>query len=86
VTQQEQFTTFTDSTGPGWGWGFGSSTSFTTVQPFLTGTLVVDMTDARQQRLVFQGVATDTLSSRPEKNTKKLASSVRKIFEKYPPR
>ena len=81
-----QYTTFSDGTGPGWGWGWGSSVSVTTVQPILLGTLVVDITDARQKRLVFQGIATTTVSAKPQHNTKKLASAVRKIFEKYPPR
>ena len=81
-----QYTTFTNGTGPGWGWGWGSSVAVTTVQPVLLGTLVVDLTDARQNRLVFQGVATTTVSPKPQHNTKKLASAVRKIFDKYPPR
>jgi hypothetical protein len=88
VTREEQFTTFSDVTGPGWGWGWGwqSGAAITTVQPYLVGTLIVDLTDARKQRLIFEGVASETLSSRPERNTKKLAASVRKIFDKYPPR
>jgi hypothetical protein len=87
TTELPQYTTFTNGTGPGWGWGWGwnDSVSVTTVQPILLETIVVDIRDARSQRLVFQGVATSTLSSRPPKNTKRLANAVRKIFEKYPP-
>jgi len=85
VTRQDQYFTYTNALGPGWGWGWQSSTSVTTVQPSFVGTLVVNIADARSQRLIFQGVATDTLSSRPARNTKKYAASVRKIFEKYPP-
>ena len=84
VRQQEVFTTFTDSTGFGWGWG--SAISTTTVEPALWGTLTVDMVDSRRKRLVFQGVSTSSISSKPEKNTKKLSKAVNEIFEKYPPR
>jgi hypothetical protein len=84
VTEQPVFTTFSD--GPGWGWGWGSGFSTTTVQTIYEGTLVLNMVDARQKKLVFQGTSTQTVSSRPERNTKRLARAVNEIFEKYPPR
>jgi|SRR5581483_1287662 len=84
LTQQEQYTTYADTIGPGWGWGSAFST--TTVNPVLLGTLTVDVIDAKRNRLIFQGVSTLTVSSRPEKNTKRLAKAVNGIFEKYPPR
>jgi hypothetical protein len=94
VTEQPQFTTFTNSLGTGWGWGccdwngwgWSSSISTTTVDVIYLGTLVVDLQDARQKQLVFQGVSKQTISSRPERNTKRLAKAVNEIFEKYPPR
>jgi hypothetical protein len=100
VNAEPQFTTFTDAVGPGWGggwgwagpsgwgWGGGWSSGFstTTTQTIWTGTIVVSMTDARQKQLVFQGVSTDTISSRAEKNAKRLQKGIYEIFEKYPPR
>jgi Domain of unknown function (DUF4136) len=88
VTEQPLFTTFSDGPGPGWGWdwGWGSGFSTTTVQNIYDGTLVIDMVDANQQQLVFQGTSTHTISSRPEKNAKRLAKAVSEVFEKYPPR
>jgi hypothetical protein len=83
---QEQYITYTNGYGWGWDWGWGNSISTTTVDPVKLGTLVVDLVDARSGRLVFQGVATGSIGSRPEKNTKKLAKMVNKTFEKYPPR
>jgi hypothetical protein len=85
VTEHPQFTTFYDGGGPGWGWGWGSGFSTTTVQTFYEGTLVVNMVDANQKRLVFEGTSTQTISSRPERNTRRLAKAVNEIFEKYPP-
>ena len=84
VTEHPEFITFYDG-GPGWGWGWGSGFSTTTVQTIYEGTLVVDMVDANQKKLVFQGTSTQTISSRPERNTRKLAKAVNEIFEKYPP-
>lgn len=96
VTAQPQFTTYTDATGPGWGlggwgccgWGAGwySGFSTTTTQNVLLGTLVVSMTDSRQKQLVFQGVSTDAVSSKAEKNAKRLQRGVNEMFEKYPPK
>jgi hypothetical protein len=85
VTEHPEYITFYDGGGPGWGWGWGSGFSTTTVQTIYEGTLVVDMVDAHQKKLVFQGTSTQTISSRPERNTRKLAKAVSEIFEKYPP-
>jgi hypothetical protein len=41
--------------------------------------------DANQKRLVFEGTSTQTISSRPERNTRRLTRAVNEIFEKYPP-
>lgn len=86
VQEQPVLTTFTDSTGFGWGWGWGSSISTTTEQLFLQGRLTVDLVDSHRKQLVFQGVSTTTISSRPTRNTRRLAKAVNEIFEKYPPR
>ena len=55
--------------GRRWG-GFGETT--TTVNTYKVGTLVVDLFDATSRNLIWRGVASDTLSSSPDKNTKKL--------------
>jgi len=70
----------------GWGWsgGWGSAFSTTTTQTIWTGTLVINMTDARQKQLVFQGVSTDTISSKADKNTRRFQKGIDEIFEKYP--
>jgi hypothetical protein len=93
LTRQQQLTTFTNGAGPGWGygarWGYGwgaSSISTTTSDTINSGTLVVDLMDPQQQKLVFRGIGTDTLSDKPEKNAKKIDKAVTKIFEKYPPK
>lgn len=84
VKQQMQLTTY-NSGGYGWGWGGGSGISTTTEDQIPVGTLVVDLLDPHQRQLVYRATATDTLSSKPEKNQKKLTKAVKKMFEKYPP-
>lgn len=100
VAAEPQFTTFTNGIGPawgpgwgsgwgpGWGWGSGwnSSVSTTTTETLWLGTLVIDLVDSRKKQLVFQGTSTDTLSSRPEKNTRRFKRGIDKIFGRYPPR
>ena len=81
--------TFYDNFGGGWGWrgfgagGFGEAT--TTTDTYQTGTLIVDLFDAKSKNLVWRGSATDTLSDKSDKNIKKLANSVHKLFEHFPP-
>src|SRR5262249_2686042 len=84
--------TFYDSFGGGWGgWGlrgfggdgFGQST--TTTETYQTGTLIGDLFDAKSKNLVWTGSATDTLSNKSDKNTKKFKGSVHKLFEHFPP-
>ena len=94
VTNQTQLNTYTSDMGGGaygygarWGYGWGgSSTSTTTSSTIRNGTLVLDMMDPHQKQLIFRGVATDTLSDKPEKNIKKIQKAATKIFEKYPPK
>ena len=85
-TRQEQiFTTFSDGFGWDLGWG-GSGIATTTAQTITLGTLTVDVVDSHKNRLVFEGVSTAPISSKPAHNTKRLAKAVNEIFEKYPPR
>jgi len=84
VTEHPEYVTFSDGWGPtGLGWGSGFTT--TTVQIRYEGTLVIAMIDTKQNQLVFQGTSTQAISSRPEKNTKKLAKAVNEVFQRYPP-
>lgn len=70
--------------GYGWG-GWGGGTSTTTVNDYKVGTLVVDIFEAKNKKLVFRGVGQDEVSDKPEKNEKKLQKGVEKMFKKFPP-
>jgi hypothetical protein len=68
----------------GWRWGGGMAT--TTVDKIPTGQLVVDIGDAKTKRLLWMGKSSDTLAENsPDKNQKKLAKALQKMFQKFPP-
>jgi hypothetical protein len=83
---EQEYQTFYTGLGPRWHWrGFGPDEATTTVYTYKVGTLVLDMYDAKTDRLVWRSTASDTLSDKPEKNEKKLEKSIEKMFEKFPP-
>lgn len=70
---------------PGWGWRryWGPTT---TVDTYEVGTLVVDLFDTHSKQVKWWATASDTVSDKPEKNTKKLNKAVEKMFEHFPPK
>jgi hypothetical protein len=68
----------------GWLWG-GFADATTYVEDYTVGTLVVDMFDTNNKRLLWRGSASDVLSGKPEKDEKKLEKAVSKMFEHFPP-
>ena len=79
--------------GPGWGWGgfygggmMGMGSTTTQVRTYQTGTLVVDIWDAKAKELVWRGIGSDTISDSPQKNAKKIDSAMQQMFRHYPPR
>jgi hypothetical protein len=73
---------------PGWGWrGWGGmGTTTTEVVPESVGTLTVDVFDGATKKLIWRGNASETLSSKPDKNDKKLDHAVSEMFDHFPPR
>ena len=55
------------------------------VRTVVNGMLVVDIADAAKQDLIWRAVARDTVSDKPEKNEKKLAKAMEKMFGAFPP-
>ena len=95
-TREEfSYTTWGDF-GPYWGgaypyWGgvaypFWHSSGFSgfDVQTILIRTLIVDMIDARTEKVVFRGTAEDTVSHKAKKNERKAYEAVAEIFEESP--
>jgi hypothetical protein len=74
--------------GSYWGWGGWGGPSTTTYSTWVTkiGTLVVELSDAKQHELLWRGSATDTIKDNSEKNIKILDKAVTKLFKSYPPK
>ncbi len=74
--------------GWGWGGGMGMGTTSTQVRDILMGTLVIDMADAKNKKVVWRGMGVKEVNTtaKPEKRDKSIKSAVDKIFKNYPPK
>lgn len=72
--------------GP-WGGPWGGGTQTTRLQEIPTGSVVVDLVDARTNNLVWRGMAKDELSATatPEERQQKADQVAQKLFENFPP-
>ena len=62
------------------------ATSTTTSQTIHTGTLVIDIWDARADALVWRGQVSDTITGNPDQTADSIKRWVDKVFKKYPPK
>jgi hypothetical protein len=87
TTQNQQtLDTFYNGFGGGRRWGFGGfGDATTTVETYRVGTLVVDLFDAKTEKLIWRSSSSDTLSDKADKNTKNLDKGVNKMFQHFPP-
>jgi hypothetical protein len=72
--------------GGGWRYG-GGGMQTTTVQEIPTGTVVVDLVDAKTNKVVWRGIAKDQISTTatPEERQQKAQEVSAKLFENFPP-
>jgi len=68
-----------------WYWDpyWGGTYSTTTATTYTEGTLIIDVWHAKEKTLVWRGSATTEVSSKSEKNAKKVEKAVRKIAAKW---
>lgn len=85
--QNETSTTmYTGGGFAGWGWGGGGMGMATTsTSTYTTGTMVVDIFDAQSKQLLFRGQASETVSSKSEKNIEAIYKACAKMFKDFPP-
>ncbi|MGH9322677.1 MAG: DUF4136 domain-containing protein [Vicinamibacteria bacterium] len=55
-----------------------------TVNSYVAGTLVVDLVDAIENRVVWRGTASATVSGNPRKNGARIRTVVQKMFAGFP--
>lgn len=65
----------------------GMRSGTATTQEIVTGTIVVDITDANTNAMVWRGMASKELnaSAKPEKREKEINKAAEKVFKNYPP-
>lgn len=70
-----------------WGWpGYPGYATTTRTVHYQVGTLVLDMYDGHTRRLVWRGIAANSLSRSPQENTGKLYSAINQMLKHFPPR
>ncbi|MEJ8583681.1 DUF4136 domain-containing protein [Riemerella anatipestifer] len=68
--------------GP-WGWGWGMNRTW--VSNYNTGTLVIDIVDAKTNKLVWQGIGSGINVDAPKSKQKQIPQVVEGILKNYPP-
>ena len=68
--------------------GVGMGTSTTTAREVPVGTLIIDVVDAKEKKLVWQAVASDTIdtNARADERDYRIKKAMEKIFAGFPPK
>jgi hypothetical protein len=86
--EQVDVNTFNNGWGYGWGWGWnpwmwgGNQTS---VIRTTSGTLFIDLIDARKKELVWQGEGDGEIFKNQKKKEERIQKFVSEILKQYPP-
>ena len=70
--------------GPGWGYGSGYSTTTINEYDYVEGTLVCDIFDKKEEKLIWEGIGTKTVDENLQTREKNIPYSVKKIMAQYP--
>jgi hypothetical protein len=70
--------------GPGFGWGGGHSTTNIQEYDYAVGTLVCDVFDAKDEKLMWEGIGTKTLDEDPQSRDKNIPKAVKALMSKFP--
>lgn len=95
ATKQEQQTTATTTGmgmgyggyygyGPGWGWGGGMTTTSINTYDYTVGTLVCDVFDTNEKKLIWEGIAKGTVDENPQSREDNIPKVVARIMQQYP--
>ncbi len=72
--------------GPAWGWGAPMGNSITTVSNvnYTVGTLIVDVFDTQNKKLIWEGIGKKTIDRDPSNRDQSIPNSVSAIMAQYP--
>ncbi len=56
-----------------------------TIRSIDAGTLLVDLLESSTHRLIWRGIATDTVTNNPSRNEKPVPKALRRMLKKFPP-
>ena len=71
--------------GHGSPWGYGGGTTRTTVHQYTEANVYIDMVDAAEHKMVWQGVATFTVTDKMQGQLREtVQNTVQKVFSQYP--
>ena len=86
LTTEERRSATTYNTGP-YAWRYGGGMSTINVEEYTEGTLIISLVDAKQERLLWQGVGTKTIDPDlpAEKREERIKEAVDQVMASYPP-
>ncbi len=70
--------------GPGYGWGPSYSTTTVSEYDYQVGTLVCDVYDAAEQKLIWEGIGTKTVDENPETRDKNIPKAIALLMQEFP--
>ncbi|MCB2219070.1 MAG: DUF4136 domain-containing protein [Bacteroidetes bacterium] len=70
--------------GPGWGWGPSYTTTSVSTYDYKVGTVICDVYDKSEERLIWEGIATKTIDDNPNTREKNIPKAVALLMKKYP--
>ncbi len=70
--------------GPRWGWGPSMSTTTVNTYNYKVGTLVCDVFDTQEKKLIWEGIGSGEIDDNPNTREEGIPKAVAKIMQAYP--
>ncbi len=70
--------------GPGYGWGPSYGTTTISTYDYHVGTLVCDVYDKTKEKLIWEGIGSNTIKEDPKGREKRIQMAVAVIMKQYP--
>ena len=70
--------------GPGYGWGGGTSHTTYSEHDYTVGTLIIDVYDAKEKKLIWEASITDTINEKTRGREARIDKVVMYMMKEYP--